>query len=712
MALTEPKRRKRTLVCLEIFTLCILLLVTRVFYLQIINAEELEEKASNQWVRSTTIAALRGEITDRNGEILAQSGTSDTILLRPRQIQASELNTDENPNAAAELVAQILAPILEMEYDDVLEVALDTDKYEIWLKRQLSREMANEAREAIEEYDLPGVGFTVDTKRYYPKKDFLTQVLGFTSLDGNGIEGLEAYYDEYLAGEEGKVSTESDNSGNAVAFGDEYYIPATNGYTIELTIDYAIQSFLEKAADEAADRYNAKSVQAIAMDPDTGEILGLTVKPDYDNNNPPRDDIETLNALSRNRVIADVYEPGSVFKILTTAIALEDDPSWLSHTFTCNGGRTVEGEFIKCWSSNHTEPESLADALANSCNPCFIDMVLSVGVESFYDELHDFGFGSITGIDAAGEASGILMDEDSVRQADLARIGFGQSISATPLQMITAISAVINGGTLYQPTLVHRILTSEGEVVSETEHTAVRQVISEETSETMRGLLEKVVEHNASLPLDDYTWGGKSGTAQKYDENGKIMEDAHIASFIGFAPVDDPKIIVLFVVDEPDAYVDFGSVIAGPYVKEVLEQSLPYMQIPTSSDAENDTVKVQVPKLLDLSKEEAIDELRRQGLKYSISGEGVVVDQMPAAGTVVPKGTEVMIYLKEEESITEDSVKMPNVCGLTLEKAKEQLEEMGLSVYVEGSGIVQWQYPLEGTIIKKGSLVRLQCEEQ
>ncbi|MDL2225571.1 stage V sporulation protein D, partial [Eubacteriales bacterium OttesenSCG-928-M02] len=544
----EPKRRRRALHMLVLFAVIFGLLFSRVFYLQVIQAEELQQKASGQWVRNKPLTPIRGTITDRNGEILAQSGTADTVMLRPKQIKQSKVNTEAEPEKAANMVADILSPILEMEREKIYSVAVDDSKSEVWLKRQLSKEQANAVREAISQYNLPGIAFTQDAKRYYPKGNFLTQVLGFTSVDGNGLEGLEAYYNKYLTGEEGKVSQESDLWGNAIAFGSEYLIPTTDGYTLTLTIDFSIQSYLEKAAEQAYEEFNAKGVWAIAMDPQTGEILALVNKPDYDLNTPPRDDAEALSAQSRNRIVTDYYEPGSVFKMFTTAAALEEGKVSTGSTFQCTGGRTVNGERIKCW-SNHAGTLTLADAVAKSCNPCFIDMVRSMGVDTFYRYIHLFGFGEKTGVDATGESTGYVRDASGVRENDLARNGFGQAIGVTPIQMITAASSLLNGGTLYEPHLVKQVRDTSGEVVEDIQPEAKGQTISKATSDTMRTLLEGAGD---PIRVDGYRVGGKSGTAQKYDENGQVMKNKHISSYLGFAPVDNPQIAVLFIVDEPE----------------------------------------------------------------------------------------------------------------------------------------------------------------
>ncbi len=717
MSMPEPQRRKRILYMLGGVVLVFMLLAVRVFTLQVIQAAELQNKASSQWVTNKPVAALRGSITDRNGEILAQSGTADTVLLRPKQIASSKLNTEENPNYAAELVADKLASILGMDRENIYQKATDTSKSEIWLARQIDKDVSNQIREAIDTYNLPGVAFTVDAKRYYPKGDFLTQVLGFTSVDGTGLEGVEAYYDKYLTGEQGKISTESDSRGNSIAFGSEYYIPAVDGYTVELTIDYSIQSFLEKSAMDAAERYNAKSVQAVAMDPNTGEILGLTVKPSYDLNNVPRDDADTLTSMSRNRIVADNYEPGSVFKIFTTAMSLEEGIATPSRTFVCGGGRTINGERIKCWSQAHTGTLTLLNALEKSCNPCFMDLALELGVDKFYSYLDKFGFGKITGVDIAGEAGGILMSQDRVRDADLAREGFGQSVSVTPIQMITSVSAMINGGYLYTPRIANRILTKDGEVVKDFASEPKAQIISEETSATLRDLLEGVGKSGTKVAyVPGYRVGTKSGTAQKYDENGKIMENKHISSFMGFAPANDPKIVVLFIVDEPDAYVDFGSVIAGPYVKDVIEQAMQYMKVePQYNEEEQQSLgqKATVPDLKDLTQEEAQKKLRSAGLTGEFSGEGIVVDQMPAMGTVVPKNTEVMVYLRTEEQIaSKEMVQVPYLIGMTLSEATAALEEKGLTIGAQGaSGKVTWQFPKADTEVEKGSQIRVELKE-
>lgn len=646
MALPENKRKKRLIYLLAGFAVLFGGLLLRVLYLQVFKGAEYQQRALSQWTSDSLVQPKRGTITDRNGEILAQSGTVDTVLLRPKQIASSKL---EN---AAEQVADTLAPILEMDRDEILEKATDTTKSELYLKRQITRDQANQIRAAIEEKNLPGIAFTVDTKRFYPKQNFLTQVLGFTSVDGEGIEGIEAQYNKYLTGEAGKVSTQTDVKGNEVAFADEFYVAAKDGYTVELSIDYTIQSYVEKAAEDAYEKYEAKNVQVIAMDPKTGKILAMTVKPDYDLNEVPRDDAETLTSLSRNRLVADAYEPGSVFKVFTTAAALETGVTDLHKTYVCNGGRTVNGQFIKCW-KHHEGTQTIEQGLANSCNPVFMDLALGMGKDKFYEYIYNFGFGSKTGIDFPAESTGIVRNKEDVRDGDLARIGFGQSISVTPLQMVTAFSAVVNGGTLYEPSLVSRILTADGEVVETVEPKVVREnVISAETSKTMCELLENVVAGGSGSKsyVAGYRVGGKTGTAQKYEEDGTVAQNKHITSFMGFAPVDDPKIVVLFLVDEANAISDFGSTVAAPYVGQIIEESLKYMGVEpkyTEEELKQMKAKVEVPNVVGKSKEEAEAALKAKGLKASFKGNGTLIDeQVPSPGTTVESGSEIILYLR------------------------------------------------------------------
>lgn len=698
MAVPKTSNRKRFVVVLLAITFLFFVLLGRTGYIMLIQGAWLQEKAMNQWTRKVTVQAKRGSILDRNMEVLAQSASVDTVLLRPNSIE----DADE--------VADKLAEILDMDRDEIYEKATDKTKSEVWLKRQITSEQSD----AILELDLAGVAFTTDTKRYYPFGAFMSQTLGYTTVDGVGQEGLEAAYEKYLKGTDGSVMTETDKNGNSIALGEEYSVDAVDGVDLVLSVDYVIQSFLEDALDQAVEKSQAKSAQGIVMNPKTGEILAMAVSPDFDLNDVPRDDLDTLNALSRNSVIADAYEPGSTFKIFTAAAGLEQGVIDLDSTFYCSGSKVVMGDKISCWKIHGSQ--TLTEAVENSCNVAFMDIGLSVGLDSMYDYIYNFGFGETTGVGLSAESSGIVRHIKYITEADLARISFGQSIAVTPLQLATAACAVVNGGNLMQPTLVSKMVDGEGNVVEETQPTVVRQVISEETSATMRQLLESVVAEGSgkNAQIAGYRVGGKTGTAQKYDETGAVASGKNISSFVGFVPADDPELLCLILVDEPGVPVTFGSVVAAPHVRDVLENSLKYLNIAPETAVDEDAL-VSVPNVEGLSLEAAVSALTAANLEYEASGTGTVVSQMPEAGDEVSAGMPIVLYMSEADAEipegTETTI-VPDVSGMSVLAATEAMEAADLEIAVSGSGKAYYQEPLAGKEVAKGTVITVRFRNE
>ena len=642
MQLAEKNRKRRVLCFFFIICTLFFALIVRTFFLQIMQGPMLVEKALDQWTRDMTVSANRGSIFDNHGELLASNGSTYSVFIHPKSINTSRDKAENE--AASHTVAKNLASILNLEEAAIYEKARDTSKYEVLLKRLITDEQVKQ----IKDLAMPGVSLGIDSKRYYPKGDLLTQVIGFTSIDGMGLEGIEAFYNKYLAGTPGKVTTQSDERGNELPFSNQFYIPPTTGYSLYMTIDYTIQSFAEKAAQDAYERYHSKDVMCIVMNPKTGAILAMTNRPGYDLNDPPRDNAQALTSLTRNLILADSNDPGSVFKVFTLSAALDLGLTSENERFSCNGGRKLASGFVKC-AHNHGSGFTLSDGLAHSCNSVFMDLALRLGTTRLYEYIRKFGFGTKTGIDFPSEASGILIPEKDVKEGDLARIGFGQSITSTSLQTMAAFCAVINGGNLVKPHLLSKIVDNDGSTIKEEDVSVVRRVISEKTSERMRNLLRYVVTDGSGYlsNLSGYTVGGKTGTAQKYDENGKI-KTTHLSSFIGFAPVEDPQLVVFFLVDEAQMDNDYGSQVAAPYVGHILEESLQYMGVqPKYSD--DDLAKkasVQVPYVIGLSKEDAQSKLAAYGLDVIwIGSDGVATDQFPYPGTVVKKGEPVRVTL-------------------------------------------------------------------
>ncbi|MDD5018188.1 MAG: penicillin-binding transpeptidase domain-containing protein [Eubacteriales bacterium] len=702
MTLPTLKAKKRLLFLMTTIIVLFFGLAVKMGIIVFVQGEELQEKALIQQTRDLIVSAKRGDIRDRNGNVLAQSATAQTVVLRPAEVAKGNVDA----------IVSVLAEMLDMDEETVRKKATDETKSEVWLARQITNDVADEIRKL----NLPGVYFTVDVKRYYTNSSFLTQTLGFTSVDGIGQEGIEAYFEKYLAGQDGSIVSETDSAGREIALGEVDYIAAVDGYNVDLCIDEIIQSFLEQALEEAYYQQNAESAYGIVMDPDTGEILAIANIPDYDLNDVPRDDIEALTEMTRNKILVDAYEPGSTFKVVTLAAALDSGAVTVDTEFYCPGYKIVDGQQIKCWRyPNSHGQQTLYEAVQNSCNVAFMQMALLMETETFYDYIYEFGFGQETGITFPSDGAGIIMPEKYVTDRDLARIAFGQSIAVTPLQLISSFCAVVNGGFLYQPLLVHGICDSDGNYIEEYEPTVVSQPISEETSAIMRDILESVVTEGSgsNCYIPGYRIGGKTGTAQKYDDDGNVMTDKHIASFIAFAPADDPEIAVLIIIDEPDVAVDFGSVVAAPYVRQVLEESLQYMGIMPDYGEAGELAQVAVPDVAGMSAADAADALDAAGLSYLFDGTGDVTGQLPAPGEDVDKGTMVWLYMETKTGYdeTEGMVVVPDLTGKTVMEAAAALEECHLTLSIDGQGIATYQSPSAGEIVEENSVVRVEFRD-
>lgn len=705
MVLTGPVIRRRLALCMAIFFGLFVVLGVRLFYLQCIAAEDLQRRAQAQWTSESVIRPTRGQILDRNGTTLAQSATAYTVCASPRQVSDPER------------FAEILAPVLEMDASEIAEKVSDLSRGGVTIRRQVSREIAwqlktMQAQQSAQGSDaLDGLYLEEESKRYYPMGAFATQLIGLTTIDGVGQAGLESALDSYLSGKNGRVLEEIDGKGRELGYGASEYIAAVDGGTVTLTIDASIQSFCEQAAREALSVNNAKAVRILAMDPNTGEILAMVNKPDYDLNDPPRDDVETLTELMRNRVITDAYEPGSTFKILTSAAALDAGLVSVNEGFYCSGVTYIDGSRVRCWGNPHGA-ETFAEALQNSCNPVFVELGLRLGIERFYDYLEAFGIGSATGVDIPGEASGIVISESTVKRVDLARIAFGQSVAVTPLQLLTAACSVINGGNLMRPYVVSEIVDGNGEVIEQGTPEVVSHPISAETSATMRALLENVVEEGGgkNARIAGYRIGGKTGTAQVYVD-GVVSSDTHIGSFLGFAPADDPQIAILVIVEEADVAVDFGSQTAAPFARDILEKSLNYLGVAPETDEETPE-EVSVPDVSGMTVEDATQAMKDAGLSCVLDGAGsVVVDQLPAGGARISEGSLVMLYVDKSVSLEDNSkVRVPDVTGMSVMEANKLLRSYGLQMQIEGGGVAVSQQPAAGEEVFPTAVVTVTFE--
>ncbi len=543
-------------------TFIFFIIFARFFYIQLVWGKELVYRATDQWNREIPIVASRGLITDRNGQILAGNETTYSVFARPNAIRDKEY------------AATAIAEIFSLDREEIFKKISAGKVSEVTLAKQTSKECV----EKLVGCNIDGIYYSKDNTRVYTYGDALCQVLGFTSGDGTGVSGIEKYYDSVLGGVNGEIMYTTDIVGVQTENSKIVYKEAVSGDGIRLTIDMDIQLAAESAMRSAYQTSNAKSVSCIVLDPQNFDILAMVNYPSYDLNAVPRDDTELLNALSRNSLVCDIYEPGSTFKILTAAADLEEyvrgNAKAFSPSYIFNGSRTrsVGGTKIKCWSDHSNGKHSnqtLAEALNNSCNPCFTDIAMSLGSSCFYDYLTAFGLGNVTGLDFSGEAVGMLVPQTAVRDCDLARIGFGQSVAVTGLQLACAAAAAVNGGKYYVPHLLKSVISSDGNTVAENEPILKNTVISESASSLLRTMLEGVVREGSGKKayIEGYRVGGKTGTAQKY-ENGHIAAGKYVSSFLGFFPADNPRYLTLIIVDEPEGTY-YGSAVAAPVAKDI-----------------------------------------------------------------------------------------------------------------------------------------------
>lgn len=601
-------------------------LVIRLAFVCIFGSERLQNLALSQWTRDLPITAERGKIYDVNGATLAVSFTSYDVYVRGREIKD------------ASKVAQFLSQKLNMSYDLVYNKASITTVSEVLVKLQVDSETAKSI--ALE--NLSGVFLSESIKRYYPYGDLLTQILGFTTVDNTGQAGVEAYFNDALSGEDGYFLVQSDLQGKEIENSLRTYIDGVAGDNVTLTIDVNIQSIVESVLEKVMIEQKAKSVSCLIMDATNGEIVASSTKPSFDLNNIPRDDTANLLEMTRDKIVVDVYEPGSTFKILTMASAIESGNAKLSDHFYCGGSATVDGQRIRCWKSIGHGSIDLTQGLVNSCNCVFMALSQRMGTDVFYDYLKKFGLGSTTGIQIASESSGILMNQANVKNVDLARIGFGQAVAVTPLQLVTAVCSAVNGGYLYTPSIIKNITSVDG-IKKYTNEAAIKNTtISQNTSNVLNDMLKKVVNKQEEFSfVPGYDVGGKTGTAQKY-ENGAIAQGKYISSFIGTYPASNPKYVMLILVDEPGAGAYYGSVVASPYGKEILSQIISYLGDKPVADVEVNYVTM--PDLVGKSLTDAVLTLNSLKLSYEIDGNGgSVLRQLPPAGTQIDQNSTVIL---------------------------------------------------------------------
>ena len=742
---------RRTLFLLSVCGIAaFIVLAAKLYDIQIVHHDEYEAAAIAQQVRETTVSAARGMLYDRNGRILAISAGVDTIYISPAEI--------ERGHEDAEAIAKGLSEILGVDYETILKRAQNTKSWYEVVARKVEPEVSEKVREFKAEGGYSGIKIEADTKRYYPNGSLASHVIGFVGLENKGLGGIEARYDSLLSGKNGYVMRSTTAAGTDMLYSSyEDYVDAEDGQSLSLTIDSTIQYYIEKHLAQAVADYDIQNgAAAICMEVDTGAILSMASLGNFDLN-----DYQTISAEAeaeiraaaqsdeeynelyslaqqlqwRNKAISDTYEPGSTFKIITLAMALEEGVVSENSSFYCGGSMNVlgRGSPLKCWKYGGHGSQSLTQAVQHSCNVAFVNIGQLVGEEKFYEYAEGFGFidrtqdtsqqlTAKTGIDLGGESGSIWWSEDVFcnpeNLSQLAAASFGQTFNITPIQLITAVSACVNGGRLMKPYLVQSVEDSEGNIVSQTEPELVRQVISEETSATVRKILEQVVGdqkegtgHNAYVA--GYRIGGKTGTSTKTTEEIAGNKE-YIVSFIGFAPADDPEIAILVLLDDPSSesgiYISGGQM-AAPVVGKMMADILPYLGYePEYTDAELENIDRPVPEVAGMSLAEAQRALTESGFKSRIIGEGdTVTDQLPRSGVVIASGSEVLLYAGQSPAPTQET--MPDVRGLSYAEAVERLGDIGVYLSSGNSStdaanlIVSGQSIAPGTAVEHGTVV-------
>ena len=734
---SESIRRANRIIQTRSFVLMILmgvvmfvLLFFRLFDLQITRHEELQSKAVNQQTRRTVVTASRGTIYDTAGNILAISSSAETIILSPLEIN-NALNDTENPVTwTKDSLAAGLAEILGKDAASIRK-RMDNVKsqYEL-IQLRADEEVAAKVRAYVEENNISGVHLVADTKRYYPYGSLAAQVIGFVGDDNTGLYGLEAYYEEELEGQSGLVISAKDQAENDMLYTYEQYFAAKNGSDLTLTLDTTIQYYLEKGLEAMTDKFSAANgASGIVMNAKTGGIMAMASYPNYDLNDFLTVSDQTLqeriergeNTLAdmqllqwRNKALNDTYEPGSTFKILTLSAALEEGVVDKTTTVNCGGSVNISGYTIHCSNKNGHGLQTLVQSVGNSCNPAFINYGLRIGNEKFYEYMRSFGLMNTTGIDLGGEAVGVFAADSSFTQLDLACYAFGQNFTVTPLTLIAAQAACVNGGYLHTPYLVERITDSDGNVTYRHDSTPVRQVISEQTSATVRECLEYVVASGTGKngQVAGYRIGGKTGTADK-GQTGDV-----VVSFLCFAPADDPQVIMLITMDTPSratgTYVSGGNMVA-PTASTVMAEILPYLGIEPSYSAEEllgmDTT---VPNVIGSTVEQAKEKLKERALSYKIVGDGdTITDQTPAGGAIIPGKSTVILYASAAKPT--DKCVVPHLLGKTPSEANTAATAAGLLIRFSGttgsesSAIrVLSQSIDEGTEVDAGTVITVQ----
>ncbi len=719
------KTKKRIVFSLYLSFLLLILLVGRIAWHQFVNGEELQKDAIQQQTRDKTITSKRGTIYDRNMKPLAVSASVYTVVANPKIIKEEK---------AQEEVATYLSKILDKDYEEIYEIVTKDSGYE-YVKRKIESEQSDKIKELIAEDKIVGIDVIEDSKRYYPYSNFASHVIGFTGTDNYGLSGIELEYDKYLTGTAGKIVTATNAAGVDMPYNYEKYYNSKDGLNVVLTIDEVIQHIVENNLETAIVENDVKNgACAIVMDVKTGEILAMSTKPDYDlnapftlNNEELKEEIDKLkdtdekayseqmgiarNKMWRNKALVDSYEPGSTFKIVTSAIALEENLVSDNELFVCTGGKEVGGTIIHCWKSGGHGTQTFSKAIENSCNPAFMDIGQRIGAGKFAKYVRDLNLISTTGVDLPGEATGIFFNPSLMGTVEVATTSFGQGFQVTPIQLITAISAIANDGKYMTPHIVKELTNSDGDVVEKFEGKFVKQVVSKETSEILCRYLEDAVTVGSgkNAYIQGYRIAGKTGTSEKQPRSA----NKKIASMVAFAPADDPQVAVLVMLDEPEAGQYFGGVIAAPVLGNIMNDVLQYLKVPKTLSSEDEEVTGKsVPQIIGKTLEEAKKLVTDNELNLQIIGDGnKILSQTPKGGAKLQKGGMVIAYTTDTEPT---KVTVPNVTGMTISGANQAIVSSGLNMKITGAGrgssehgatAACSQTPAAGETADKGSIV-------
>ena len=728
--LTILKRKKRILLAFAFICLLFAALVIKLVFVQGVFSDTYEERQSAMLMQRLPLTASRGDIYDRNMALLAKDSTCASIYVSPKSIEKQE-------DKAA--VALLLSRYLNMEYEDVYRICIKDTVQSLLVKRKVDNSIALAVKEAVEEQGLNGVSIVEDKKRYYTNGRFAPYLLGFTGVEHSGLYGIEASYNKELAGTNGVILYQTDGEGRIVASGSEIKQDAVDGNNLVLSLDSVIQMYAENAVQDAMKRTKAKRVMAIVSDPSNGEILAMAVTPSYDLNNPwdldpsyeakfsssfyktenrkrvRMNKEEKLSMMWDNPITSFLYEPGSTFKPVTVASALEEGTVSGRTKFYCGGSRNINGTSIHCASHRAHGTQYTGQALQNSCNVAMMEIAMRMGPDAFYKYIYNFGFGQTTGVKLQGEEKGIVPANDNLSMIDYVTKGFGQSISVTPIQMSMSLNSIVNGGYLYEPKLVNQVTSGDGNRVVETKKkNAIRQVISEETSAALRKYFRRTAENYSSISeynTKSFQMGGKTGTAQKVI-NGRYSNDLYVCSFYGFAPYDKPKLSCIVIVDEPQAYKS-GAYAAAPVSAEILKNSLKYLNSTKSKNSSSiKTAKksITVPDVRGQNLTDAKALLDSLNIKYKVKNiSGKKLKESNA--TVISQSYYQKKYKKklvlEVGESSKQTVTVPDLSGMSVQSANEALTKAGLKMKAEGGGICTGQSIAAGKKVKKGTEVKV-----